>query len=93
MRKSVIAMCVSATLSACGGSSDNLQGLPRLGAATPATLVGNCATLASKLSFANTTFDSVQDVPAGTLTVAGKPIAEHCLVRGEMNRRVSAVDG
>jgi len=70
-----------------------LQGLPRLGAATPATLVGNCATLASKLSFANTTFDSVQDVPAGTLTVAGKPIAEHCLVRGEMNRRVSAVDG
>jgi len=86
-------MCVSATLSACGGSSDNLQGLPRLGAATPATLVGNCATLASKLSFANTTFDSVQDVPAGTLTVAGKPIAEHCLVRGEMNRRVSAVDG
>lgn len=93
MRKSVIAMCVSATLSACGGSSDNLQGLPRLGAATPATLAGNCATLASKLSFANTTFDSVQDVPPGTLTVAGKPIAEHCLVRGEMNRRVSAVDG
>jgi len=93
MRKSVIAMCVSATLSACGGSSDNLSGLPRLGAATPATLVGNCATLASKLSFANTTFDSVQDVPAGTLTVAGKPIAEHCLVRGQMNRRVSVVDG
>jgi feruloyl esterase len=67
--------------------------LPHLSAATPATLVGSCATLASKLSFANTTFNSVQDVPAGTLTVAGKPIAEHCVVQGQMNQRVSAVDG
>jgi feruloyl esterase len=45
------------------------------------------------LSFANTTFNSVQDVPAGTLTVAGKPIDEHCVVQGQMNQRVSAVDG
>jgi feruloyl esterase len=67
--------------------------LPHLSAATPATLVGSCAALASKLSFANTTFNSVQDVPAGTLTVAGKPIAEHCVVQGQMNQRVSAVDG
>jgi len=93
MRKSVIAVCVSATLSACGGSTDDTSTLPRLSAATPATLVGNCAALASKLSFANTTFSSVQDVPAGTLKVAGKPIAEHCLVQGQMNQRVSAVDG
>jgi feruloyl esterase len=35
----------------------------------------------------------VQDVPAGTLKVAGKPIAEHCLVQGQMNQRVSAFDG
>jgi feruloyl esterase len=67
--------------------------LPHLSAATPATLVGSCAALASKLSFANTTFNSVQDVPAGTLTVAGKPIDEHCVVQGQMNQRVSAVDG
>ncbi|MFM0691136.1 tannase/feruloyl esterase family alpha/beta hydrolase [Paraburkholderia graminis] len=93
MRKSVIAVCVSATLSACGGSTDDTSTLPRLSAATPAALVGNCAALASKLSFANTTFSSVQDVPAGTLKVAGKPIAEHCLVQGQMNQRVSAVDG
>jgi feruloyl esterase len=84
---------VSATLSACGGSTDDTSTLPRLSAATPAALVGNCAALASKLSFANTTFSSVQDVPAGTLKVAGKPIAEHCLVQGQMNQRVSAVDG
>ncbi|ALE57130.1 tannase/feruloyl esterase family alpha/beta hydrolase [Paraburkholderia sp. RL17-368-BIF-A] len=93
MRKSVIAVCVSAALSACGGSTDDTSTLPRLSAATPAALVGNCAALASKLSFANTTFSSVQDVPAGTLKVAGKPIAEHCLVQGQMNQRVSAVDG
>jgi len=93
MRKSVIAVSVCATLGACGGSSDNTLTLPHLSAATPATLVGSCAALASKLSFANTTFNSVQDVPAGTLTVASKPIAEHCVVQGQMNQRVSAVDG
>ena len=94
MNRSVIAVCVSATLGACGGGSgDNLSALPQLSAAQPAALAGSCATLAAKLAFANTTFSSVQDVPAGTLTVAGKPVAEHCLVQGQMNQRVSAVDG
>ncbi|WP_373851446.1 tannase/feruloyl esterase family alpha/beta hydrolase, partial [Delftia acidovorans] len=32
-------------------------------------------------------------VAAGTLTVAGKPIAEHCRVTGRMHERVSTVDG
>ncbi|MEM5339860.1 tannase/feruloyl esterase family alpha/beta hydrolase [Paraburkholderia azotifigens] len=94
MKKSAIAICVSATLAACGGSSNTTSSaLPQLSAATPATLIGSCAALAAKLSFANTSFTSVTDVPAGTLKVAGKSIAGHCVIEGQMNQRVSAVDG
>jgi feruloyl esterase len=32
-------------------------------------------------------------VAAGTLTNAGQPVGEHCLVTGKMNQRVSTVDG
>ncbi|APA87713.1 tannase/feruloyl esterase family alpha/beta hydrolase [Paraburkholderia sprentiae WSM5005] len=100
MKRTTIAMCVSAvsaTLAACGGSSDSVSTsatqLPRLSAAQPATLSGNCAELAARLTFANTTFTSVADVPAGTLKVAGKPVVEHCVIQGKMNQRTSTVDG
>ncbi|MGF6963778.1 hypothetical protein OKW43_000783 [Paraburkholderia sp. WC7.3g] len=100
MKKTTIAMCVSAAsamLAACGGSSDSISTsatqLPRLSAAQPATLSGNCAALAARLTFANTTFTSVADVPAGTLKVAGKSIPEHCVIQGKMNQRTSTVDG
>ncbi|MFL9894639.1 tannase/feruloyl esterase family alpha/beta hydrolase [Paraburkholderia sp. RL17-381-BIF-C] len=94
MNRTAIAILVSLTLAACGGGpNDTSSSLPQLSAATPANLSGTCTALAAKLSFANTTFTSVQDVPAGTLTVAGKPIAEHCVIEGKMNQRVSSVDG
>jgi hypothetical protein len=32
-------------------------------------------------------------VAAGTLTIAGKPIGQHCLVTGQLQRRTSPVDG
>jgi poly(3-hydroxybutyrate) depolymerase len=103
MKCTSIALAAAATLAlaACGGndvsdgsnSSAGASALPQLSAATPAALSGNCATLGSKLTIANTVFTSVTDVAAGTLTVAGKPIAEHCLIQGNMNQRVSSVDG
>ncbi|MEX3897792.1 tannase/feruloyl esterase family alpha/beta hydrolase [Paraburkholderia sp. JPY432] len=100
MKRTSIAVCVSAVsamLAACGGGSDSLSTsatqLPRLSAAQPATLSGDCAALAARLTFANTTFTSVADVPAGTLTVAGKSVPEHCVIEGKMNQRTSAVDG
>ncbi|WP_233809808.1 tannase/feruloyl esterase family alpha/beta hydrolase [Paraburkholderia sp. HP33-1] len=99
MKRTTIAMCVSAVsalLAACGGSvssSSDAALLPQLAAAQPATLSATCDTLAAKLSYANTTFTSVQDVPAGTLTVASKPVPEHCVIQGQMNQRVSTVDG
>src|SRR5580692_2645455 len=90
-----LAAAAALTLAACGGndvdstSKTSANALPQLGAATPGTLAGNCAALAAKLTFANTVFTTVTDVAAGTLKVAGKPIAEHCLIQGSMNQRVS----
>ncbi|PRX36213.1 feruloyl esterase [Paraburkholderia sp. BL18I3N2] len=96
-----LAAAATLTLAACGGNDlgsaantgANSSSLPQLSAATPGTLAGNCAALAAKLSFANTVFTTVTDVAAGTLKVAGKSIAEHCLIQGSMNQRVSSVDG
>jgi len=97
MKKSAMTLAVmtSMTLVACGGSSHDDSNastpLPQLSAATPANLTGTCEALASKLVFANTVFTTVATVPAGTLTVAGQAIAQHCLIQGSMNQRVSPV--
>jgi feruloyl esterase len=105
MKRTSIALAAAAALglAACGGNDTDSAGnssgnssanaLPQLSAATPGKLAGNCAALAAKLTFANTVFTTVTDVAAGTLKVAGKPIAEHCLIQGNMNQRVSSVDG
>ena len=79
-------------LSACGGNDE--PPLPQLSAATSGTLV-SCTDLATKAVLANTTIASATLVAAGGLSVAGvtTPMPEHCLVKGEMNRRTSAVDG
>lgn len=76
-------------LAACGGSSD---GIAQLAEARPASLL-SCNDLAAKISFPNTRITAAETVAAGTLTVAGKPIAEHCRVTGRMHERVSTVDG
>lgn len=80
-------------LTACGGG-DSAQSvlLPQLGAASPGTLL-SCTDLAGKISFANTTITAANAIAAGTLTVAGAPIAAHCQITGSMHPRVSAVDG
>ncbi|CAN5915511.1 tannase/feruloyl esterase family alpha/beta hydrolase [soil metagenome] len=76
-------------LAACGGDDDSL---PQLSAATGATLP-SCTDLAARLTFANTTITAANAIAAGTLTVAGQPVAAHCQILGQMNLRVSAVDG
>jgi hypothetical protein len=79
-------------VSACGGNDDDAPvapSLPRLSAATPAALSGTCSALAAKLTtLANTTITATTDVPAGTLTVGGQPVAAHCQVTGSMFQRV-----
>ena len=78
-----------ALLSACGGSDDDL---PQLSEAKPASLQ-SCTDLATRLSLPNTTLTAATEVPAGTQTVAGPPVREHCRLTGRMFDRVSAVDG
>ncbi len=68
--------------------------LPRLAPAKPATLIGTCEALAVPLAtLANTTISATTTVPAGTLTLAGQPVPEHCRVTGRMHERVSPADG
>jgi feruloyl esterase len=80
-----------AVLTACGSGGDNA--LPQLAQATPQTLPVACTALAGRIgALPATTITATTLVPAGTLTVAGQPVREHCLVTGSMNERVSAVD-
>jgi len=78
------------TVSACGGNADDA--LPRLGAATGATL-GSCTDLASRISYPNTSITAANAIAAGTLAVGGTPVPAHCQVTGKMFQRTSAVDG
>ena len=75
-----------------GPSSFGDDALPRLSAATGATL-SSCARIATEFQFPQTTILSAAAVPSGELKWAGRAIGEHCVVRGEMHRRTSRQDG
>jgi len=51
----------------------------------------NCEELSSQFVFEQTALTEVSQVPAGMLE--GYPVGEHCLITGQMNQRVSEVDG
>jgi len=78
-------------LAACGGG-DGAPPLPQLAAASGGTF-SSCADLAGRISYPNTIITAVNDIPAGTLVIGGKPVRQHCQVTGQMFQRVSAVDG
>jgi feruloyl esterase len=65
--------------------------LPQLSAATGAAL-SSCTDLAGRISYPNTTITAANAIPAGTLTIAGKPVPAHCQITGKMFQRVSPVD-
>ena len=90
----VTAAIAAAALSACGGGDGdgNLTMLPQLPAASGAAMTASCASLA-QFAFPNTTISSAAVVAAGTVKVGGNPTPEHCLVKGSMFQRTSAVDG
>jgi len=86
-------LALTAALAACGGGGGN-PALPQLAQAVPKAMPGGCADLASRIGTpANTSITAATTVPAGSLTVAGQPVREHCLVTGRMNQRTSTVDG
>ena len=66
--------------------------LPQLSPAVGATLAG-CTDLATRINYPEAVITSATSVPAGTLSIAGKPVAQHCLVTGQLARRTSPVDG
>lgn len=73
------------------GATAPEDALPRLSQAQPAALV-HCTSLGS-FQHPGTTITQARIISAGTLSNAGQPVGEHCLVTGEMNRRISPVDG
>jgi feruloyl esterase len=87
------------TLAGCGGDDGSsaatapAAALPQLSAATGASLAASCDDLLSKLAFQNTEITAVTTVAGGTVKTGPTPVAEHCLVTGKMNKRVSPVDG
>lgn len=61
-------------------------------AARPGALL-QCEALARQFQHPHTQLSSATLVPEGSLLNAGQPVGAHCLVSGQMHRRVSAVDG
>ena len=89
VRSASLLILAGLLLSAC---NDNDGKLPRLSAATTSTRIASCASLAG-FAFARTAITSSTTVAAGAETLAGQPIAEHCLITGKMHERISPVDG
>jgi Tannase and feruloyl esterase len=52
------------------------------------TSIADCSNLMN-FAFPNTVIDSVSNVKKGTLQVGGKPVDEHCLVKGAMFKRTT----
>ncbi len=67
--------------------------LPQLSPATPGALVGTCESLATRITFADTSVTGAATIAAGTLLVGGQSVPAHCRVTGRMAQHVSAVDG
>jgi len=89
----LVASIAAAALPAFAGAPHGGH-VPQLPPATPASLVGSCEALAASLAgWPATVITGATTVPAGTLSLAGQPVAEHCRVTGRMNERVSPVDG
>ena len=92
MKSAVAAIATTALLAACGGLDEDPVVVPQLAPATGGTLA-SCTDLASRIAIANTTVTAASAVAAGTLTVGGQPVAEHCRVTGRMFQRTGTVDG
>ncbi|WP_374669449.1 tannase/feruloyl esterase family alpha/beta hydrolase [Ramlibacter sp.] len=84
-----LAALALASLAACGGNGESI---PQLATAQGASLAA-CTALATSFTHASTALTAASVVTSGTLTNAGQPVGEHCLVTGKMNQRTSAVDG
>ena len=79
------AVALVAALAACGTTNTGTPPAP-LKVATGAPLQ-TCATLVGQFRYDQTQLESAATVASGGLSLGGKPVAEHCLVKGSMFRR------
>ncbi len=84
-------IAVSCVVLAACTSLETQPAAPQLAPAKGAALI-ECHALAS-FNFPNTSITAARVVASGTLINGGQPVAEHCQVTGQMNRRTSPVDG
>lgn len=77
------------SICSCGDNSSNEESSAKL---TPATGASRliCAEIVDQFAFQDTEITGATLVAAGTLD--GQSVGEHCLVTGQMNDRVSAID-
>jgi Tannase and feruloyl esterase len=93
--QSAACLATLSVLVACGTLPGTAPHSPAaIGQLKPATAsaLQQCAALASAFKFNNTQIDAAEPVATGGLMLAGKPIAEHCLIKGAMFKR-KGVDG
>lgn len=88
---SAIGLCAVAlaTLSGCGTPGGGDAPPPPPLSATGAAL-RDCVSLAQGFRFEQTLLQSAELVAAGGLALSGRPVAEHCLVKGRMHERKGA---
>lgn len=82
----VLPASLGLALSACGGLPAGNSASGPLKAAEGAALQ-QCETLAAGFRHDNTSIDSAAVQAEGALKIGGKPVAEHCLVKGAMFKR------
>ena len=88
--RTLLTLLISVTISGCSTLLPGSQA-PQLLPAKGALLI-SCPSLKG-FNFPNAILTDARIVEDGTLKNAGQPVAEHCLVTGKMNQRVSPIDG
>ena len=81
-----------ACIAVVGCSSIGLSNAPPQLSPAKGTALVQCSSLLN-FSFNNTKITAAREVTSGVLKNAGQPVAEHCQVTGQMNQRISPVDG
>ncbi len=93
MRGQQLALLTTAVslLGACAALQSGSGTPAQLSAAQGASLK-SCGVIGARFEYANTQIDAAEPVPAGAVTLNGIPVAQHCLVKGQMFKR-KGVDG
>jgi Tannase and feruloyl esterase len=82
---------IAALLAACAGLQNGGEAPAQLTAAQGASLK-ICGVIGARFEFANTQIDAAEPVAPGAVTLNGIPVAQHCLVKGQMFKR-KGIDG